>query len=253
MGQKLHNFFIKIGELGGIQARTKLSILSKITSVEARTLPDSEENLKKMEESFNFIMKEIGRISTSSPSLGSVVIDASHNVAAKLRKYLTTAAELTGQRNLFQGDMSKTAKRITETLVEAANVERASIWLFNSDKTAIICTDLYVKSTREHSEGVVLKESDFPAYFLAVRTERTLAAVDAHTNPSTAEFSKPYLTPLGIGALLDVPIWANGEMIGVVCHEHVGGAREWTSDEETFAYLMGNIVGMTMEEILVKA
>lgn len=253
MGQKLHDFFIKVGELGGIQARTKLSVLSKITSVEARTLPDSEENLKKIEASYNTIIKEIGRVSISSPFLGSVVVDSSHNVVVKLRKYLTTASELTGQRNLFQSDLSKTAKRITETLVEAANVERASIWLFNDNKTAIVCTDLYVKSTREHSAGTTLKEADFPAYFGAIRTERTLAAINAHSNPFTSEFSAPYLTPLGIGALLDVPIWANDEMIGVVCHEHVGGSREWTSDEETFAYLMGNIIGITMENLVNNA
>jgi GAF domain-containing protein len=47
--------------------------------------------------------------------------------------------------------------------------------------------------------------------------------------------------------MLDVPIFANGKMIGVVCHEHTGSKRKWTSDEENFAYLMGNIVGLALE------
>jgi len=38
----------------------------------------------------------------------------------------------------------------------------------------------------------------------------------------------------------------------VVCHEHTGNFRKWTTDEETFAYLMGNIVGMTIEKLAVK-
>jgi GAF domain-containing protein len=97
---------------------------------------------------------------------------------------------------------------------------------------------------------VVLNASDFPTYFKAIETERTLAANNAHTDPRTSVFSEPYLRPLGINSLLDVPIWVNGEMIGVVCHEHVGDFRKWTTDEETFAYIMGNIVGMTIESIM---
>jgi hypothetical protein len=52
--------------------------------------------------------------------------------------------------------------------------------------------------------------------------------------------------------MLDVPIYVNGKMAGVVCHEHKGDFRTWTTDEETFAYLMGNIVGMAIEKMETK-
>ena len=41
--------------------------------------------------------------------------------------------------------------------------------------------------------------------------------------------------------------------VRVVCHEHTGDFRKWTTDEETFAYIMGNIVGMTIEKLEVLA
>jgi GAF domain-containing protein len=47
--------------------------------------------------------------------------------------------------------------------------------------------------------------------------------------------------------MLDVPIWSEGKMIGVVCHEHTGDFRKWNSDEENFAYLVGHTVGMLIE------
>jgi len=47
--------------------------------------------------------------------------------------------------------------------------------------------------------------------------------------------------------MLDVPIWVDGKMVGVICQEHGGPARKWTSDEETFYNLMANIVAMTIE------
>jgi GAF domain-containing protein len=36
-------------------------------------------------------------------------------------------------------------------------------------------------------------------------------------------------------------------MVGIICHEHVGPIRNWTVDEENFAYLMSNIVAMAIE------
>jgi hypothetical protein len=36
-------------------------------------------------------------------------------------------------------------------------------------------------------------------------------------------------------------------MMGVICSEHTGPARKWTTDEESFAYTMANIVAMAIE------
>jgi GAF domain-containing protein len=45
------------------------------------------------------------------------------------------------------------------------------------------------------------------------------------------EFRASSLAPLGITAMLDAPILQGGDIIGIVCHEHVGNAREWTDPE----------------------
>ena len=87
----------------------------------------------------------------------------------------------------------------------------------------------------------------FPSYFKAIETERTLSAVNAHTDSRTKEFTEVYLKPLKIGALLDVPIWVAGKMVGVVCHEHVGESYNWSADEEHFAYLMSSIISISIE------
>ncbi len=95
--------------------------------------------------------------------------------------------------------------------------------------------------------GVQLFAKDFPNYFNTIKNEKTLAANDAHTHFGTSEFSEVYLKPLGINSMLDTPIWVNGNMVGVLCHEHVGPKRNWNSDEENFAYLAGVITAMMIE------
>ena len=47
--------------------------------------------------------------------------------------------------------------------------------------------------------------------------------------------------------MLDVPIWKNGKLAGVICHEHVGAARKWTADDERFGYLMAGFVSLALE------
>ncbi len=46
--------------------------------------------------------------------------------------------------------------------------------------------------------------------------------------------------------MLDAPIVVRGELVGVICHEHVGPARSWRSWEELAAGTLADVVGMAM-------
>jgi diguanylate cyclase (GGDEF)-like protein/PAS domain S-box-containing protein len=47
--------------------------------------------------------------------------------------------------------------------------------------------------------------------------------------------------------MLDAPIWVGGRMVGVVCHEHIGGPRRWHFDEELIAGTMADFVARVIE------
>jgi two-component system sensor histidine kinase/response regulator len=164
--------------------------------------------------------------------------------AERLRTHNRVFIELMSQRSALFSEPLAAFGRVTEAAARTLDVARASIWFYDQAKSGITCIDLYEKDAKKHSDGVSLAAKDFPAYFRGLLEERTIAADDAHTHPMTREFSQVYLTPLGINSMLDVPIWVEGEMVGVVCHEHVGPARTWTPDEENFAYLMGTIAAL---------
>ena len=124
----------------------------------------------------------------------------------------------------------------------ALEVERLSMWEFNDARTLIRCVGLYHRTGDRWEGGAVLLRRDFPAYFDAIDRERVVAAGDARTDPRTHEFRDTYLDPSGIGAMLDVPLQRDNRRIGVVCAEHVGGARPWTIDEQNFVISVGNLV-----------
>lgn len=126
---------------------------------------------------------------------------------------------------------------------EGLAIQRAGVWFLDPSRQEIRCRLLIDLAHGTESEDLVLTQRDYPAYFDALSRERAIAAHDAHSDPSTREFSAGYLGPLGIGAMLDVPIRHHGQMIGIVCCEHTGPARTWTPEEITFATGLGDLVG----------
>ncbi len=144
-------------------------------------------------------------------------------------------------------ELEAALRRINETNCEMLDVERCSIWLFNGDRSAIECRDLYERTSQRHTHGMEMKAADFPAYFRTLKRGRTIVANDAHAHPDTREFSKPYLQPLGIASMLDTAIVVGGKMVGVLCQEHIGEPRTWNVEDQTLASSGAAICSLCLE------
>lgn len=166
----------------------------------------------------------------------------------RLRRFNELIADiLDHQRRVLFARPADTLARLTEAASEGLEVQRAGVWFYDEARTRIRCADLFDRARGHAATALELEARSFPAYFAALQRERTIAAHDAHEDPRTAEFSSSYLRPLGIGAMLDVPLWVDGVMAGVMCHEHVGGPRRWTRDEEDFAYAVAGFAALAEE------
>ena len=138
-------------------------------------------------------------------------------------------------------------RRMTEISARAIQVERVGIWTLSDDRSLLRCCELYELSKDCHSSGTVLQARDFPTYIRALEERRDVPADDAPTDPLTSELRDTYLIPLGIGAMLDAPLFRDGRVIGVVCHEHVGKARTWLPEERDFAGSVADMVALKLE------
>jgi hypothetical protein len=248
MGKRIQSYFEEADRMGGLVARMRLASLAQITSTEAATTEDRPEILERLARALDSLRGQFSPGPERGKPPGEVSLARGGDEQARLlRRHLTTYLDLMAQRSLFIGDADATIRRVNEAASMTLGVERVSVWFCDAAYTKISCADLYDHGTGKHSAGVELFAKDFAPYFQALKTERTIAAHDANTDPRTACFSEPYLKPLGINSMLDVPIWVSKKMVGVVCHEHVGPKRVWDSDEETFAYLMSNFVALALE------
>ena len=156
--------------------------------------------------------------------------------------------ELAKHDAIYTGNLEEALRMITETGSRVLGVERASIWIFNEQGTTLKLLDLYERTPNRHITGSTLAAQDYPSYFQAIaHEEHAIAAHDAHADVRTREFSQSYLTPLGIGAMLDAPVRRRGHAVGVLCHEHVGGPRSWTMEEVYFSSSLATFMTLALE------
>ena len=175
-------------------------------------------------------------------------INRTEQALQKLEQQQIALCELAKHDAIYTGNLETALRIITEMGSRVLGVERASVWTFNEQGTALELRDLYEQTPNRHTSGVTLAAQDYPSYFQAIANEEhAIAAHDAHADFRTREFSQSYLTPLGIEAMLDAPVRRRGHVVGVLCHEHVGGPRSWTAEEVHFSSSLATFITLALE------
>lgn len=250
MGERLVDYFDRADRLGGTRAKVRLAYLTNTPSTLASVELDSADRIKAFDAAWQTVEKEFARRELKPGEEREITrprVRLADLPSGNRRSQTTIFLDLLSQRELYMSDMNRTCARVTEAVVGTIDVARASVWFLDRNRTRIVCADLYERTKRAHSSGTTLDAKDYAPYFAALVTERTIVANDAHTDPRTSCFSKGYLTPLGINSMLDVPIWAEGKMLGVVCCEHIGPSRSWAAEDEEFCSLVAVIVALAHE------
>lgn len=135
-------------------------------------------------------------------------------------------------------------QRITEISARYLRIDRVSLWMLGEEGTSLRCVDLFEANKDSHSSGVTIHQASFPKYFASLQKRKTVKADVAKADRYVGELTESYLEPLGITSLLDAPIMVAGKAVGVLCHEHVGPAREWSTEESDFASSMADIIAL---------
>jgi len=164
-----------------------------------------------------------------------------------LRTHNSELMRLTHRLAELGDDLPAILREFVESIAHILDIERVSVWLFDDDRQAIECQDLYTASSKQHSAGFRLVAGNYPNYFRALHTRQVISAPLAATDPQTSEFAVGYLDVLGISSLLDAPLWIQGQMVGVLCNEQVGPPRYWTQQEQNFVVSVASLVSLALE------
>ncbi|WBG65114.1 putative bifunctional diguanylate cyclase/phosphodiesterase [Pseudomonas citronellolis] len=126
------------------------------------------------------------------------------------------------------------AQLIAQAASEAYDVARAGIWRLTTDDHMEPIA-VYRRDIDQFELPRGFDASRYPNYLEAINSGRAIDAHNVLQDPRTRELAEAYLRPQGISAMLDATIRVGGEVVGVLCLEHIGEVRLWQSDEIAFA------------------
>jgi len=177
-------------------------------------------------------------------------LDRNGHVARRLRKYTDDLQQVLRTRQRSHRRAIDTMLELGRLSRQALACERCSIWLFDADRSHLKCTVQLTGSTAANAldspPAIALAVSGCRRYIAALRQGPALAISDVYADPRTLELTG-YFADAGVGALLALPIQVSGQLLGVICHEHVGSSRGWSPEEIDFIATAGSLAALALE------
>ncbi|MCY7355449.1 MAG: sensor domain-containing phosphodiesterase [Lysobacter sp.] len=140
---------------------------------------------------------------------------------------------------------------ICETAADTLDVERVNIWKVDTAQSTLRCIHGYERSTGLHNapgyDETLDCDSAYGAQLDEVRVIDTADVTRDGTVSASQAALGAYRQRHRICSLLDAPIRSEGELLGVICHEHIDTPRTWTPEDEAFAGSIGDYVAMAQE------
>ncbi|MEH2335419.1 ATP-binding protein [Nostoc sp.] len=169
------------------------------------------------------------------------------NSERRLGQHNQALAELANHRAISEGNLETAFKIITQKAANALEVERVGVWLFNGERTKLQCISLYERRNQIHSAGLERNLVDYPIYFKALASARTIILTHTRTDLRVQELWDELLEPNNIVSLIDTSIWVGGEVVGTVLYEQIKVPRTWELSEQNFVSSIAEFVALTLE------
>jgi signal transduction histidine kinase len=170
-------------------------------------------------------------------------------VATQLSELESARLKLARGARATDPELARSLHQVLRVAAKTLSVERVGVWTIEADWTELRCLLAFDQRTEQYSSGSVLRLSDFPAYAVALRERRVIAAENAAEDPRTCELGPPYLSAHGITGILDCPVYEEGEVVAIVCHERVGAVAPWEKRDQDFAASVADIVSTVFAQI----
>lgn len=164
----------------------------------------------------------------------------------KFQKFNALQDWFSRNTEIYRGSRRDALEIICGKVSEALEVSRVGIWFFTIDHESLYEEMTFV-ANGENSKGEIIRKVEFPNYFQHVNEARALSISDTSKHPATSELKESYLKPFSISAMVDAPIYSDGEMLGILCLEHNKGTREWDNLDLSFAASMADLIGRLIE------
>ena len=150
-----------------------------------------------------------------------------------------SSTKFTGEKNL---DVS--VMQIIQLAAETTNCNQVSYWKCRSD--LITCENLYNIDNNIFTKGYEINKKEYPIYFEAIKSNNQITAANVYENKALCEFTDNYFVDFKIESLLDIPIFSNGQLSGIICFESIGTQKKWDNDDISFGRTIADLISLNV-------
>ena len=131
---------------------------------------------------------------------------------------------------------------ISKIAMEEMGINRVTVWSY-SDNHTINCRFKTDNLTKNFDCGNIIDLNSYPTYLKSLLAEKIIIANDVFTNSYTFEI-KDYFKANNIHSTLDIPIFVDGLLFGIVCFENTGENHFWSLDDVRFGTDVSQIISI---------
>jgi signal transduction histidine kinase len=164
----------------------------------------------------------------------------------KFERYHSALSWFAKNREIFRSTRNEGLEIIFRKICTELDLTRVGIWLSLEDGSGIKELMTYRLGKPPSFDQVYLRK-DYPIYFKAFDLQQTQVIENALTDTRFSEYLENYVKAFEISALLDVPIFSDGLMIGIISYEASGSSREWDIHDINFAGSCADFIARFIE------
>lgn len=164
----------------------------------------------------------------------------------RLKNFLEVLDKLSDLEKSQTVNITNYCKLITPLISETLNVDRVSIRFYNDTKTELISFSMYDNRYKQSIEGIVLKKSEFPAFFEYIESQLLIKIDDIGKKDELKNMIHVFFSKDGmINALLASKIIINNDVKGYVFFQSRKSIN-WDSEYVLFANMVANQVASVL-------
>ncbi len=170
--------------------------------------------------------------------------DAERERVDKTLRYQSALLELS---RMDYAELELVVRNISKVNARTIGVDKVSVWFLDEQGAFLRCHHQYNSKTDAYEYRDSLKLSDFHVYFDEIKENRIVTTGNLINKKLIHEFDRTKPDGKGKRSLMDVPIWRNGNVTGVICHETLGSEREWMTEDKEYARATADMVSIALE------
>jgi PAS domain S-box-containing protein len=163
----------------------------------------------------------------------------------RLREHNDVLSSLAKIQVELRDDWRGIVQYAAEAAHDALRTDRVSVWLMD-EEDAFDCIAV-VGPGADEDTGRRMHFPSHEAYIDSIRRQRSVVTTDVQSEERLNELSA-YYRERDIRSTLEAPVRVGGKLVGIVSAEHTGETRTWSTELQTFAGSIADVVAQAFIE-----